>query len=57
MLDFAVRLYLVEGYEGQIRKLYEKVEVYDLQGVHRFVLDGGILIPDVWKEGEPEEVS
>ena len=57
VLDFAVRLYLVEGYEGQIPKLYEKVEVYDLQGVHRFVLDGGTLIPDVWKEGEPEEMS
>ncbi len=47
ILDFAVRLYLVEGYEGTIPKLYEKVEVYDLHGVHRFILDGGTLIPDI----------
>lgn len=47
ILDFAVRLYLVEGYEGTIPKIIEKVEVYDLQGVHKFVLDGGILIPDL----------
>ena len=47
ILDFAVRLYLVEGYEGTVPKLYEKVEVYNLHGVHRFVLDGGTLVPDV----------
>lgn len=47
MLDFAARLYLVEGYEGTVPKTIEKVEVYDLEGVHRFVLDGGVLIPDV----------
>ena len=47
ILDFAARLYLVEGYEGTVPKTIEKVEVYDLEGVHRFVLDGGVLIPDV----------
>ena len=52
ILDFAVRLYLVEGYEGTTPKLFEKVEVYDLQGIHRFVLDGEILIPDVNTEKE-----
>lgn len=45
-LDFAVRLYLAESYEGRMFRLVEKVEVYDLQGVHRFLLDGGRLVPD-----------
>ena len=27
--------------------MIEKVEVYDLDGVHRFILDGGVLIPDI----------
>ncbi len=47
ILDFAVRLYLIEGYEGMTPKIIEKVEVYDLQGVHKFILDNGILVPDV----------
>lgn len=50
ILDFAVRLYLVEGYEGTIPKMIEKVEVYDLQGIHTFILDGGVLVPDVSAE-------
>lgn len=50
ILDFAVRLYLVEGYEGTIPKLIEKVEVYDLAGIHKFILDGGVLVPDVSTE-------
>ena len=52
ILDFAVRLYLVEGYEGTIPKMIEKVEVYDLKGVHKFVLDGGILVADITTENE-----
>ncbi|MDE7299554.1 MAG: phage portal protein [Lachnospiraceae bacterium] len=56
MLDFAVRLYLVESYEGKTLKLLEKVEIYDLQGVHRFVLNGGSLVPDVSTEEENASV-
>ena len=52
ILDFAVRLYLVEGYEGTVPMTIEKVEIYDLQGVHRFILDGETLIPDVSTEEE-----
>ncbi len=47
ILDFAVRLYLVEGYEGTTPKIFEKVEVYDLLGIHKFILDGETLIPDM----------
>ena len=38
ILDFAVRLYLVTGYEGTTPKIIEKVEVYDLTGIHKFIL-------------------
>ncbi|MCM1326952.1 MAG: phage portal protein [Bacteroidales bacterium] len=47
VLDFAVRLYPVMGYEGMTPCIIEKVEVYDLDGTHRFILDNGRLIPDV----------
>lgn len=53
-LDFAIRLYLVIGYEGTIPKVIEKVEVYDMDGVHRFILDGGSLIPDIVNEDNPD---
>lgn len=45
-LDFAVRLYVVDGYEGTVPTVIEKVEVYDGKGIHRFVLDRGVLYPD-----------
>lgn len=54
MLEFAVRLYLVVGYEGTTPKVIEKVEVYDLNGVHRFILDGGTLIPDIANNENPD---
>lgn len=47
MLEAAVRLYLVAGYEGTRATLIEKVEIYDLHGVHCFILDGSRLRPDV----------
>lgn len=46
-LDFAIRLYLAAGYEGTTPVVIEKVEVYDLDGVHHFILDGGSLLPDI----------
>ena len=46
-LQGAVRLYLVAGYEKNIPVVIEKVEVFDMTGVHRYVLDGATLIPDV----------
>lgn len=54
MLDFAIRLYLVIGYEGTTPKVIEKVEVYDLNGVHKFILDGGTLIPDIANNENPD---
>lgn len=57
ILDFAVRLYQVIGYEGTTPNVIEKVEVYDLQGIHKFNLNGGILIPDVSTDGETSEYT
>lgn len=54
LLDFAVRLYLVAGYDGKVPVVIEKVEVYDLGGIHRFILDRGTLIPNLTDEGEPD---
>lgn len=57
ILDFAVRLYLVEGYESTTLKIIEKVEVYDLKGIHKFVLDGEKLVPDVSTDDELCDIS
>ena len=46
-LDFFIRLYVSVAYDGTQRKYIEKVELYDLTGVHLFILDGSKLIPDV----------
>lgn len=47
LLDFAIRLYLVLEYDGTTPVVIEKVEIYDLDGVHRYILDGGSLLPDI----------
>lgn len=47
ILDFAVRIYEVEAYEGTKEVIIEKVEVYSTKGIDRYVLQNGSLIPDV----------
>lgn len=47
ILDSAIRLYLVEGYEGTTPVVIEKVEIYDGSGIHRYIFEGSSLIPDV----------
>ena len=47
ILDLAVRLYLVEGYEGSNKVTIEKVEVYSTNGVERYIIKNNNLIPDV----------
>lgn len=54
LLDFAVRLYLVIGYEGTTPTVIQKVEVYDMDGVHKFILDGSSLIPDITGNENPD---
>ena len=45
-LDFFVRVYDVESYEGVIETITTYVEVYDTQGIHKFTFDGNTLAPD-----------
>lgn len=54
ILEFAVRLYLVIGYEGTTPTVIQKVEVYDMDGVHKFILDGSSLIPDITNNENPD---
>ena len=46
-LECAVRVYQIEAYEGTKEVIVEKVEVFKADGVERYVLSGGTLIPDV----------
>ncbi len=57
VLDFAVRLYQAESYEGEIEKIIEKVEVYDQSGIQRYILQNGHLIPDVEKQSSTHFIS
>lgn len=45
-LDYVIRIYEVIGYEGKQEKIIEKVEVYDENGIYRFILEGERLVPD-----------
>jgi SPP1 family phage portal protein len=47
ILAGAIRLYLVTGYDGIKPVVIEKVEVFDFQGIHCYILDGNVLIPDL----------
>ena len=46
ILESAIRMYLVEGYEGRNPVLIKKVEIYDKTGVHCFIYEGEKLVPD-----------
>ena len=52
-LDCAVRLYSVIGYEGKDTKLFEKVEVFDGNGITFFTLNGGKLEADSENPNKP----
>jgi len=47
ILQFAVRIYEIEAYEGTKEKIIEKVEVYSTNGIERYILDGTTLVADV----------
>lgn len=48
-LDLAVRIYEVECYEGETKKLITKVEVFKNTGIERYILSNNRLIVDVDK--------
>lgn len=45
-LESFARIYDIEGYEGQTKKIFTKVEYYDTEGIHYFDLKSGNLIPE-----------
>lgn len=45
-LDYAIRIYEVIAYEGHQETVVEKVEVYDENGIYRFIRENGRLVPD-----------
>lgn len=53
-LQGAIRLYMVDGYDKNIPVIVEKVEVYDMHGIHRYILDGTTLIPDLTVDSQTE---
>ncbi len=46
VLDCAVRLYRVEKYDGFVKKIVEKVEIFTKDGVRCFTLENGELVPE-----------
>lgn len=49
-LQGAVRLYNIVDYEGTVGKIVEKVEIFDENGVHCYILEGCKLVPDLSME-------
>ena len=45
-LDAALRLYPVEVYIGQEKKIIKKVDVFTLDGVETYIFENGVLTPD-----------
>ncbi len=41
-------MYLLDGYEGETEKTYEFFELYSKNGIERYQVEGGHLIPDVF---------
>lgn len=51
-LDFIVRVYNINGYEGEREVIITKVEVYTAKGIERYILDGQMLIEDIENPAE-----
>lgn len=47
ILDYAVRIFNVEVWKGDKKEIIEKVEIYTLDGIERYILENGELVPDV----------
>lgn len=60
-LDCLIRIYEIEGYEGGKEVIFEKAEIYTEEGVKRYIVQNGKLLPDgdgkiikynFWQNGE-----
>lgn len=62
ILDGAIRIFPIEVYRGTTETIVERVEVYDKDGIHYYILNGASLLPDkehrnttyltLWQEGK-----
>ena len=46
-LDAVIRVYEVETFEGVTKRIVTKVEFWNREGIRRYILENGLLIPDV----------
>lgn len=53
ILEFAVRIYEVEAYDGKRETTIEKVEVFTPNGIDRYVLSKGSLVKDIENPSSP----
>ena len=53
ILEFAIRLYEVEAYDGKREITIEKVEIFTPNGIDRYVLSKGSLIKDIENPSSP----
>lgn len=52
-LDYFVRLHIEVTYNGTTPIVEKKIELYDLDGVHKYIWEGGSLKPDMTEQDEP----
>jgi len=53
ILEFAVRIYEVQGYDGKREITIEKVEIFTPNGIDRYVLNNGSLVKDIENPSSP----
>lgn len=53
ILEFAVRIYEVEAYDGKRETTIEKVEVFTPNGIDRYVFSKGSLVKDIENPSSP----
>lgn len=47
ILEFAIRIYEVQGYDGKREVTVEKVEIFTPNGIERYILHNGSLVKDI----------
>jgi hypothetical protein len=46
VLDYVIRIYEVIKFEGKTEKVVQKVEIYEENGIYRFIFENNRLVPD-----------
>jgi SPP1 family phage portal protein len=53
ILEFAIRIYEVEAYDGKREITIEKVEIFTPNGIERYILHNGSLVKDIENPSSP----